>query len=48
LVNNEIVAFVEKGNSLGVITRVTKRSWHQFLETVQIGGKAINLKKKEH
>jgi very-short-patch-repair endonuclease/superfamily I DNA/RNA helicase len=45
---NEIVAFAEKGNSLGVITRVTKRSWHQFLETVKIGGKDINLKKKEH
>ncbi len=45
---NEIVAFVEKGNSLGLMARMTKRPWFQFLKTIQIGGKPIHLKKKEH
>lgn len=45
---NEIVAFVEKGNSLGLMARVTKRPWFKFLKTIQIGGRPIHLKKKEH
>lgn len=44
----EIVAFVEKGNSLGVLTRITKYHWFQFLETVKISGKPIDLKNKDH
>jgi very-short-patch-repair endonuclease/DNA polymerase III delta prime subunit len=44
---NEIVSFVESGNSLGVLARMTKRPWFQFLKTIQIGGKPIHLKKKE-
>lgn len=45
---NEIIAFVEKGNSLGMLMRVMKRPWFQFLETVQIDGKLVDLKKREH
>lgn len=45
---DKIVTFLEKGNSLGVMARLTNRPWFQFLQTVQIGGKSINLKKKEH
>lgn len=45
---DEIVAFVENGSSFNLFTRVTKRHWYQFLETAQIGGKAIDLKNKQH
>lgn len=45
---SEIVDFVEKGNSLGMLVRVTKRPWFQFLENTQIGGRSIDPKKKEH
>lgn len=44
----EIVDFLEKGNSLGIFARVTKRPWFNFLETVKIGGKSIDLNNKEH
>ena len=45
---NEIVAFVENGNSLGILMRLIKRSWFELLETVQIGGKPIDPKNKNH
>ena len=45
---NDIVGYVEKGGGLGVLTRVTKHSWFQFLDTVSIGGKKIDLKNKNH
>lgn len=45
---NEIVNHAEVGNSFGVLVKMTKRHWFQFLENAQIGGKPINLKNKEH
>ena len=45
---NEVVAYMEDGNSIGILTHVTKRHWFPFFETITVGGKAIDLKKKEH
>ena len=45
---NEIVSHAESGDSFGVLVKMTKRHWFQFLENAQIGGKSINLKNKEH
>ena len=45
---NEAVAFVESGNTLGTIAKLTKRPWFQLFETATIGGKPLDIKKKDH
>jgi len=45
---NEIVAYVDNGQNLGLLQKVINRSWFQFLDTVQISGRQIDYKNKDH
>lgn len=47
-VAEELVAYVEKGGTLGVWTKLTKSKWHSFLESVRINERPADTTKLDH
>lgn len=45
---NEIVLHLEKGKSLGFLTKISKKHWHAFLDSTKINGKPTNKDNKDH
>ena len=44
----EIIQHHDAGNSYGLLTKLTKRHWFEFMETVRIGRRALELNDATH
>lgn len=45
---NEILSHMERGKSLGFLTKISKKHWHTFLDSTKINGKPTNKEDKNH
>jgi len=45
---DEMVSHLEKGKSLGLLTKISKTHWHTFLDLTKINGKPIDKNNKNH
>jgi very-short-patch-repair endonuclease len=44
----EIIAHSEAGNSFGLLTKLTRRHWFEFIEKVRVSNRALNPKNISH